>query len=487
MMKLRCITLCFCLTPFMAIAASDDFQNYRLWLENKTENQNNSAPLDTHIPFLPNALSIQINGKQYQINNNVDEMGRAIYIAINRGQYHDVKRLLPYYLALKNHDNALVNFAYAELAKNEKHYDLAIHYYQSILENNPDFLRIELELARVYYEDRQNKESLQLFNAILNKYQLNLTSSVIATIHKFITAIENRTQLTGSFSFGYGYNSNINQVPGNDKKMCQVIGDRIFCIGSGNVKAKTGTKIVYDGYLTKNIPLYKNNNLQLKLNTYGNKYIANGDYNENTTYARFNYLYTDANTSFALGPITEFKFVADQQRYYGVGINLDLEYQFSPRLSFNLAADSQKLIYRTPYNSSDGNKTNLYFTTIYALVPQFILFGGVDSSLVNKQINSDSYKQYGIRGGFFSEISPAFNLLAMATYKKSYFNEFDYSLNTQRKDNEQLYFIKLSSPKYTLMTLTPSISYKYRINNSSADFLYAYRQGELEIKLEKRF
>ncbi len=76
----------------------------------------------------------------------------------------------------------------------------------------------------------------------------------------------------------------------------------------------------------------------------------------------------------------------------------------------------------------------------------------------------------------------------MASYKKTHFEQPQYALSRQiRDDNEQLYFIKLSAPKYSLFTLTPSLSYKFRKNHSNIDALYSYSQNEVEFKLEKRF
>lgn len=54
-------------------------------------------------------------------------------------------------------------------------------------------------------------------------------------------------------------------------------------------------------------------------------------------------------------------------------------------------------------------------------------------------------------------------------------------------DDEQLYLAKLSLPKYSIATMTPSISYRYRVNKSNIDALYSYQQSEIEIRLEKRF
>ncbi|MBO1916168.1 hypothetical protein J4727_09410 [Providencia rettgeri] len=58
-----------------------------------------------------------------------------------------------------------------------------------------------MELARAYFEDNQNKESLALFKNLINDETLALPASVKQTIQQFIDAIENRTAWTGSLSW----------------------------------------------------------------------------------------------------------------------------------------------------------------------------------------------------------------------------------------------------------------------------------------------
>ncbi len=486
MLIFRLIFLSSLCLSLPVLGLSDDTENYRFWLKDKTEFTREPTLLNTDEPFINNDFEINFDGKKYTINNNVNEMGTAIYIALNRQQYADVIRLLPHYEKLQQHDPLLVKFSQAEIAKAEQNYSAAIKYYQDILAINPDFLRIELELARVYFIDKQNKESLDKFNQALNKYQKKLPTNVLNTISQFTSALDKRTRWSGSFSLGYGYNTNLNQVPGDGRQSCHRNSQSLFCYGAKN--KVQDYKFVYDGNIARTFPIIRHQSLQFKAYTYGYKYDTEATYNENTTNLRLFYQYSDVKKSFSFGPIIELKFVGDKNRYHGIGAGIDSEYLFTPQFSLNMNIDYQNINYRSPYESNDGNKTNIYLTGIYAISPDMILFGGFDTSLVNKKYSSDSYKQYGIRGGIFKDYNNDYNFLGMLSYKKTKFNDIEYSLSENiRNDDEQLYLAKLSSPKYSVMTFTPSLSYKYRINKSSTDALYSYKQNEVEFKLEKRF
>lgn len=77
------------------IGASDDLDNYRFLLKGKAGLNNQSLILKSTEPFIKNEIIINFDNKTYKVNNNINEMGMAIYIALNRGQYHDVQRILP--------------------------------------------------------------------------------------------------------------------------------------------------------------------------------------------------------------------------------------------------------------------------------------------------------------------------------------------------------------------------------------------------------
>lgn len=152
------------------ITDDDDINSYqRILVEQVKVNERLSKDKEVDL-FIGDDLSINIDGQSYQVNNDVNDIGQAIYVALTRNQYEDVARFLPYYTKLTDHDDLLVKYANAKIAYKNKNHQKAINYYQHILQKNPDFLRIELELARVYYESQQNKEAITQFNHVLDKY-----------------------------------------------------------------------------------------------------------------------------------------------------------------------------------------------------------------------------------------------------------------------------------------------------------------------------
>ncbi|MEX6211908.1 surface lipoprotein assembly modifier [Providencia huaxiensis] len=150
-------------------------------------------------------------------------------------------------------------------------------------------------MARAYFEDNQNKESLALFQSLINDETLALPAGVQQTIQQFIGAIENRTAWTGSLSFGYKYNSNINQAPNKDK-VWQTPGGTWKM---ANPIASSG--LTYDASLSKIIPITGNHSLQIKGTSYGDRYPHYAEYSENTSSFAALYRFNNANTTVSLG------------------------------------------------------------------------------------------------------------------------------------------------------------------------------------------
>lgn len=126
MLTLRLSLLFTLFLSYQAISLSDDTENYRFWIKDKSGFRDNTQLIDDNQSIISDNLEINFDGKKYKINNNVNEMGMAIYIALNKQQYTDAARLLPFYQKLKQHDILLVKFTQAEIARSKRNYAEAI-------------------------------------------------------------------------------------------------------------------------------------------------------------------------------------------------------------------------------------------------------------------------------------------------------------------------------------------------------------------------
>ncbi|EKT60955.1 porin family protein [Providencia sneebia] len=471
------------LMPLTLYSANiDTDRELLLWQkEQQINRENNNNIPDKNQSLLPDDAILKLDGKTYSVKKNINDLGKAIYLSITQHQFDDIQQLLNHYQYFPDHDPLLVLFAHAEIEKYNNHYSQAINYYREILELSPNFLRVKLELARTYFEDKQNNESLKIFNNIINDTALLLPESTRHIIQKFIITLEKRISWSGNFSVAYTYNSNINQTPKKNK---------IWEIPGGVWQTEAPIAyggLSYDASLDKAIPLFGHHSLQIKASSYGDHYPHYAEFSENTSTLATLYQFNNADTTLSFGPQIELKTIDNQHLHTGIGLRIESDYQFSPRFMVSASANYHWLNYQKTYAGSDGSRSNLLLTGIYGLTTDTSLFLGTDATQVTTQTRSDDYDQLGLRSGFFSVLSPDIHLLTLATLRYSQFQAFNSMLNVKRDDREAMLFTRLSFPGYSVLTLTPYTSYRFRDNQSSADGIYSYRQHEFSAGFETRF
>lgn len=100
------------------------------------------------------------------MGNNLDVLGRAVYLSIERQQWPQARHYFGRYTALAGHDPMLTAYANGGLARADGDLDRAERYYRELLAIQPDFLPDRLELARVQFENRKNREAMHAFQQI---------------------------------------------------------------------------------------------------------------------------------------------------------------------------------------------------------------------------------------------------------------------------------------------------------------------------------
>ena len=105
----------------------------------------------------------------------------------------------------------------------------ALAKYRELYRKNPEFLRGRLDLARLLFIDKQNKESAALFDGI----DIPEVPAVNEKIKVFADALKKRDAWSGSVSFGAGYDTNLKPVVG---------ARRLSAIRQAAVSIRTGSR-----------------------------------------------------------------------------------------------------------------------------------------------------------------------------------------------------------------------------------------------------
>ena len=131
-------------------------------------------------------------------------MGRALYITVSRRQWADARRFLSAYERLPDHDPMMVSFAKGGLARADGDLAGAEKHYRNVLAIQADFLLGQLELARVLFENRKDREAREAFEQIRAQIvsEGDKASGVIVTVDAFLKALRQRRGWHGSLALG---------------------------------------------------------------------------------------------------------------------------------------------------------------------------------------------------------------------------------------------------------------------------------------------
>ncbi|TGX48757.1 DUF560 domain-containing protein [Sphingomonas gei] len=433
--------------------------------------------------------SIEINGTTYTVSNDVNEMGQALYVSVMRRVWPDVRRFLKAYLALEAHDPMLVLYAKGALARQAGDLRAAEGHYRAIVDIRADFVPGQLELARILFENRKDRDALRAFRqtrAVLAA-QGDQAAGVVRTVDDFLRALEQRRGWQGYFAIGPGYSSNLNQSSAG--YACLLAADDGTCLIDRTMPAPIKSAgINFEGTINRRVPLGGNSGISGRALVFGDIYPGNGDFSQATLTTQLGYDYRTAKASLTLSPTFDLGTFGPEVLYGATGFRAEAMYTLSRALAVRIEASRKTLRYRqAAYAVHDGGLTEAYLTGWYALPKGWTLFGGPDFLDKNADDPADGYRQYGARVGLNKQFGAAINVLLIASYRVRDQDAYSALLEAKRRDREQNYTAILKIPALKFAKLMPSLLVQHNRVNSNVGWLYSYRRTTASMRLEYAF
>lgn len=415
---------------------------------------------------------------------DANQTSLALFMAINRGDWPEVAKLLEEYRKLKDHDPALALFAEAALARSRGDFRQAERGYRNLLAQRPEFVRARLDLARLLFENWKNKEAEREFTAIDKAV---LPEAVITNIDAYLKAIALRRGVHGSFSLGTVHSDNLNRSSRSSD--CLWYNPDGSCFFERTVPdAVKAYGIAYDGTLAKRFELAGHQSIVARVSMYGNTYGNEQDYNETNLSVSVGYSYRDLRNDISVSPLFEYDLYADESLYLAPGARMVWNRVFSPQLTGNVQLDYKYLSYMPKaYRHNDGAQTALYSTVVYMQSEKSALFGGIDAMRQDAHEKTNAYRQAGLRLGLYHRFDAGFTLTATGALRHKKHHVYNAILEARREDTEQIYTLILGVPRFALAGFTPMLMVKHNRVQSNIDWLYSYRQNEVTLKLERYF
>lgn len=478
--------------PSLALAQNAGEQDTRLRLDQEIQRRQRKAELQ----ILKDAdaldgppTSLEIDGKSYSVGDNVNDMGEALFISVRRQQWADVRRFLAAYERYPDRDPKLVLFAKGALARQAGKLGEAERHYRELVSLNPELLSGQLELARVLFENRKDREARGAFEQVRDQLvaEGQKSAGVVRTVDAFLTALKRRRGWQGTIAIGPGYSTNLNQSSAS--YTCLLATDDGTCVIDRKVPDPIkATGINFEGTLGRSIPISGHHGVRASALLFGDIYPSEHDYSQATLITRVGYQYQSARNTLSLSPSFDIGSFGSSVLYNAWGANLDWTHTASRSILLRAEANFRDYRYRQrAFTSQDGPQTDASLTAFYFASPSLTLFGGPDFVAKDTPANVDAYRQWGGRLGVSKSFGRSASLLVIGSYRHRDNRAYSEVFATKRSDDQYNATAIARFPVLKFAGLTPEVVVQHTRVESNIDWLYSYRRTTASVRLSHAF
>lgn len=431
---------------------------------------------------------IAIDGQVYTVGNNPGDLGRALYLSVARKNWADVRRFLPRYRALTGHYPMLVAWARGGLARSDGRLGEAERQYRILLAIQPDFLPGRLELGRVLFENRKDREAQRVFRAIRDELaeQGEQAAGVRRTVDTFLAVLDRRGGWQGMIAAGPGYSSNLNQTSAS--QTCLLIGaDGVCLIDRTLPPAIASVGVNIEGSLSRRIALKGQGGLLARAFVYGDIWPGHGAFDQATLTAQIGYDHQTARRSLTLSPTIDLASLGNRLLYTAPGLRAEAMVTPSPDTALRLEVARRVFDYRRSFADLDGALTEASLTGWLSRPRGWTMFAGVEAGDKQAGARANAYRHVGARLGVVHGFADWAELTLIGSVRQRDYRAYSELLEAVRHDRETNLTAVLRLPKLRLAGLTPNILLQHNRVKSNVDWLYSFHRTAASIRLEHAF
>ncbi|KAA8730825.1 DUF560 domain-containing protein [Acinetobacter qingfengensis] len=448
--------------------------------------------------------TILINGEAIKVEQNIEEVGRALYLSVMQNQWQAVKIYLDAYVKLENYDQSLALFAQGALARVQGHPKQAEQDFKQALELQPQNQIIKLELARVLTEQQKNKEAKQVFQQVKDHLAPSTdrtAQNIVKNVESYLNGLKQRDAWQGSIAFGGRYATNLNNsaeynntitwyaADTNGDYLLDKDGNKIFVANQNESSPDpiNATGLDYEATLSKRWSLSSNHGIAFRGLGYGQVYPNEPDYNELTFNFNAGYSYQDQKNQILFAPVFEHKYFGHDPYYNAWGGRAEWMRFIGQDKAFKLETEIKDFNYSN-YTTQNGVEYSAFATFWKILPKQWSLNAGLDYVDHNTEEQYyTAYEQQGLRLGVTKQFNAGFNASLTNSFRWRQYDKYVAVFGTRRHDFEQNYNVTVSAPRWQFYGLIPTLNYRYTHNKSNVYQYYSFDKHNISLKLEHRF
>jgi len=472
-----------------AFAIDDDTRFLLDRVRRAADRQNAGEAVDIAAPG-----TIRHQGKVYTVNDRLEELEPAIYIALNSGQWERLLEFIERYRQLPQYRPALVNMAEGLLAREARDYRRALHKMQAAHAAEPADLRIALELSRLQFEDNQDTAARDGFTRLLAH---PLPEDTRAMMQQYLAALDQRQSWHGSVALGFGRNDNINQMNGDYTCFLEFSG---VCVFERKMPDKIASNLVhYDWAVQRRLPLRGNHQLAIRAAGYGSQYRQEDraenrplhDYSQHTAVAYVGYQYLRARDSFSISPYLESYLRDGHGEYVAPGVQLEWRRALGRRWQLGSMLDARRYRY-----TQAGQRLSVDFSYYQwggfagvSLGRNTWWHAGLDLARKRYPNRESSTHEAALRSGISHQFSGQAGVYvnAIGIFRLTRADAYDGFLDARRRDRQQVYIASLGAKAWAFKGLTPELRLRRNVNHATPDWAAGFSQTEISVMLRRDF
>lgn len=492
----RCVWGLLCCLSILALpevtqAQNSSDQDTRLRLDQQIEGQKRKAEsrLLENADSLDVPASLEVDGQTYAVGDNINDIGKALYISVARQRWDDARKFLIAYERFPDRDPMLVLFAKGGLARYDGKLRVAENHYRELLSLKADFLPAQLELGRVLFENHKDREARSIFEAaraILSR-DGDKAVGVQRTVDTFLAALKRRRGWQGTVAVGPGYSDNLNQSSAS--YTCLIVDNEGNCLFDRKVPDPIkAAGINFEATLGREIPLEGHNGIRARAILFGDIYPEHHDFSQATVIGRLGYQYQTARNAISFSSSWEAGSLGSALLYDAPGVNAEWTHILSPRALLRVEGNYRNFRYReSSFDAQDGALADVNLTLWRTLSPSWTILGGPDFATKDAGNLVDAYRQWGGRLGINKAFDNSASLFIMGSYRYRHYRAFSELFEAQRKDRMFNATAVARFPALAFVGLVPEIVLQHNRVESNIDWLYSYKRTTASVRLSHVF
>ncbi len=459
------------LSPY-ALANTDE--NNRQLQQDITRYQKDSEQyLQQHIqqPTTDTNQSLSIN--QEQLLQDPELLHWALISAVVLEQVEGVRILYPLFIQAQIQDETLDLLAQALLAKTDGQYKKAITAYQQALNKEPHQNVIRLNLAKVLFDNHQDKSAKYHFDYLKNNES---DGDIQQIINAYLNAIEQRYHKNASIQLGWHYDSNLNNA--NQ--------DTILETDTGYWEFPapySAYGVNYSADISKNWVMTDNFSITSQLQFTGKNYKDQQEYNDIDTSLGLGIDYQTAKAQFSFLPIYNYRRQGGEPYSWEGGVQIEGKYWSKPNQQWIASIDYLNQNHHRQ-TFLDGNFVSTSVNWLYVKDNSQYYLIGSDFSKKDAQDDSESYRRHALKINWIKQWNDWLYSSLYGQIAERHYQQMDI-FNIDRKDKEYLGAITLWT-KPLSFDITPKLTLIAQKSDSN-HHLYHYDKYQLYLQFSKEF